>query len=443
MKQNSQPKAAQSRWVFTFRTYLIIGVFVLLALGGALLVSKRIGSTNNISKDLSSYGSVGKQVLEDISILPAHAITSTKDAYQMIDDTYDGITITTAGQTDDQNDQPKVQINFSKDYSKPLEVKLDDNRSIFIADQDGSGFSSELLKNIPANLNNDPQQDPKTDLIGPADQYIKYQSKDKRKTLYYGYLKDGATQERKLKNWLVYEKGSGTEQESYSFKNAKLKLKDNGAVAVYYDSGEQDQNSQALSQADPSLVERARKVVEADTGNDITYTNEPPVFEIPEAYFLDKDGKRHELQWEIGPDKSSLKITIQADKNSYPLALDPTISFSAAMNSNTGDVITGETNIVFAMSMAAGDFNADGRTDLAVGAYSASTGYQDGRVYVFYNDGSISATAVGADVMILGESNSYFGSSMATGDFNADGKTDLAVGGVPLELSCRKGVYLL
>ena len=433
MQDQSQPTIKKSRWVFTFRTYFIIGVFVLLALSGAFLLSKRIGNTNNISKDLSSYGSVGKQVLEDISILPAHAVTSTKDAYQMIDDTYDGITITTAGQESKPDDQRKVQINFSKDYSKPLEVKLDDNRSIFIADQDGSGFSSELLKNIPANLNNDPQQDPKTDLIGPADQYIKYQSKDKRKTLYYGYLKDGATQEKKLKNWLVYQKGSGTEQESYSFKNAKLALDQHGQVEVRYDDGQsQGQNSNAdLSQLDSNLVERAQKVIQKETGEDITKQNQnqaPADFIIPEPFFIDKDGNRTMLKWEVGEDGSTLKLAIQADKNSYPLALDPTLSFTAPANSNTGDVIGGESSSFFGGSMATGDFNSDGYTDLAVGAYTYSS--DTGRAYVFYNDSAISASAVTADVMITGESaaSSQFGFSLETGDFNVDGKTDLAVG---------------
>jgi hypothetical protein len=40
----------------------------------------------------------------------------------------------------------------------------------------------------------------------------------------------------------------------------------------------------------------------------------------------------------------------------------------------------------FGYSLTSGDFNADGKTDLAVGAntYSSSTG----RAYLFYNDGS-------------------------------------------------------
>jgi formylmethanofuran dehydrogenase subunit C len=89
-------------------------------------------------------------------------------------------------------------------------------------------------------------------------------------------------------------------------------------------------------------------------------------------------------------------------------------------------VITGEATSYFGASLVSGDFNADGKTDLAVGAYWYST--QAGRTYIFYNDGSIPTTAATADVIITGEASSYFGISLTSGDFNADGKTDLTVG---------------
>ena len=89
-------------------------------------------------------------------------------------------------------------------------------------------------------------------------------------------------------------------------------------------------------------------------------------------------------------------------------------------------IITGEASSLFGNIMTAADFNADGRTDLAVGANGWST--NTGRVYMFYNDGSIPTTAVTADVKISGVASSQFGSSLTSGDLNADGKTDIAIG---------------
>jgi hypothetical protein len=90
-------------------------------------------------------------------------------------------------------------------------------------------------------------------------------------------------------------------------------------------------------------------------------------------------------------------------------------------------IITGEASgDIFGRVLATGDLNADGETDLAVGAYGYSSAA--GRAYIFYNDGSIPTTAATADVKITGEASSAFGYSLTTGDLNADGETDLAVG---------------
>ena len=80
----------------------------------------------------------------------------------------------------------------------------------------------------------------------------------------------------------------------------------------------------------------------------------------------------------------------------------------------------------FGKHIAIGDLNADGKTDLVVGATSYSAG---GRAYIFYNDGQYSTAASSADVIITSEaSGNNFGRTPATGDLNADGKTDLIVG---------------
>ncbi len=89
----------------------------------------------------------------------------------------------------------------------------------------------------------------------------------------------------------------------------------------------------------------------------------------------------------------------------------------------TGNGVVG----LFGSGLLVGDFNTDGRTDLVVAAnqHTSSTG----RVYIFYNDGSFPSTVDSADVTLIGEATSNdFGIALAAGDFNADGRMDLAIG---------------
>jgi hypothetical protein len=99
-----------------------------------------------------------------------------------------------------------------------------------------------------------------------------------------------------------------------------------------------------------------------------------------------------------------------------------------------------EANDLFGAAHAAGDFNGDGYTDLAVGVPDEDVGpsVDAGAVGVIYGSASgLSATAAvadqfwhqnSADVEGFVDTSEHFGTALATGDFDNDGFDDLAIG---------------
>ncbi len=115
-----------------------------------------------------------------------------------------------------------------------------------------------------------------------------------------------------------------------------------------------------------------------------------------------------------------------------------TASGSQWWDQNT-DGIPGSTGVrdYFGYALAAGDFNHDGRMDLAIGVPGEDLGSLTGAgaVQVLYGTASgLSASGnqwwdqSNPNLPGLADNENYFGTVLATGDFNGDGYDDLAVG---------------
>ena len=431
--------------------------------------------------ELQKQGEVGDFILNNnFSQKPIIPIKQNENNYQLTDSLLNGPTIQYANLTEEQKkeeeNKPKNELNIElpKNYQEPIHIKLDEQRIISITDKSDIDFRDKLIteeipliakiddlrfkiqegnreENLemdeelinneelriknkeenPESMENETQNIEQKSTQNVA--YLKYQSKDKRKSIYYAYQK--YNQERTLKHWVIYDKpkkDQTEEQETYQISNAKIKLNNQGQVEVYY-FGQQDiQNEQVKAEVDSDLMARAQRTLQKELGEDILNTDNHTLdFIIPQPYYINQKQERKTLTWNINQDTNEISINFNPNNDEYPIALDPTIQFTAPGQESGGDTITLDpTNSEIGRALVSGDLNDDGRIDLVVSSINRGNDVADnnGKVYIFYNDGSIPTTSSTADVIIVGEGDANrFGNAMTVADLNYDGKDDLAV----------------
>jgi len=444
---------------------IIISIIILVIASAVWLWFFRFSSIPVITDALDSGQAASAAVLKDLASFPALALTGDNNEYIITDDPRSGgITVERPNRPEikageDEEKKETLSIKLPKSIKDGIKIELLGGREIIINDSMAQAAQAQVLSrpapeipDLPGPEALDKQNGKILSLPPPlassgvrsgmtggeekAKSYLRYEEENKRKEHYFAYQIDSAEKTRKLKHWIVYDEPPNSsmnkdqqESEEYEFINAELKLSDNGEIEVYYHGQQEEQNQAAIAEVEPSLLERAEKFLQKELGHGLNDSNQPPDFIIPKPYYIDNQGNYHYLDWQINKEKNILTLDFSPQPDEYPLALDPTLEWQLAHSADKADVIiTGESSWnYFGSSLAAGDFNADGKTDLAIGAYQYNS-YQ-GRAYIFYNDGAYPSLAASADIIITGEnSNNYFGFSLAAGDFNADGTTDLAVG---------------
>ena len=413
---------------------LFIGGFLSLVLFFGFMIYSRLQDTNDFDILMTDFAKAGEFVRHDIQVLSPVVWAEEGETYALSDDLASGVSIQNAGKEDEANKSP-LKLVFGKKYSTPLEVTLGDSRVIHVTDESATdGYESRLLSQEKLLAQNGETGGFWRKFFAGSAQveiqknkYVSYVSPDNRKTILYSYGRDKGLGERALKHWTFYSQGTGEEKEVYKIDKSILQVNRDGGVDVYYFDEEEMRQRPEVSGVDDSLVARAGKTFAEDFRQSITKGEVEPDMTIPKPYLVDKDGNQIALEWKI-EDNKTISWETSFDKSRYPVAVDPSLTFVAKSTNSGGAVITGEPGAGhFGAAIVAGDFNADGRTDIAASAPNYST--NTGRVYIFYNDGNLTTTAGFADAVITGETTSnYLGISLAAGDFNADGKTDLAAG---------------
>jgi uncharacterized protein (TIGR02145 family) len=325
---------------------LVVGVFAIVVI--ALAVWGVRSLVNAPSAPLSPAGNSGGGS-QSVSATASTASAAASPTDYVLTQNPDG------GASVKLNTKDPFAMSFPASLASPVTITLTDNRTVQIAQlgavnspaantgQGAADFAAasqdKVLAAVPdAQLASSIQENPILE---------SYQTSDGQEEFYTYQKISGQPAQNLIKNWIVFNSPSKTNQIKYEIKNANVNINSSGDAEIFAAGN----NAKGVS----------------------------PDFVIPRPYFLDKNNQRTDLNWQFDAATHLLSVTFAAAPNQYPIALDPSVL-------KTDTVIATFSGKAISMEFTCGISTAAGRApDTTV--YQTVLG-EDGRCWLASNLGT-------------------------------------------------------
>jgi hypothetical protein len=236
---------------------------------------------------------------------------------------------------------------------------------------------------------------------------------------------------RHVDEHLIYNYGNGLENETFAFQNAVLRALPDGTIEGYlFDPVAVRQNLQASAGDTPLTETEIQSRLQAIISKIHTEGMATPDFVLAQPFALDRNSNLIDgLGYDITGDSfNQLSVILNVDPTLYPIVLNAKLSLTSPGQTSYGRILqeNDASGNRFGSSVTIGDFNGDGKKDVAVGSPTADG--NRGRVSMYYSTDVLSVPEGEPDLVIDGEPLSLFGSRLWSGDLNNDGIDTLVVG---------------